>query len=44
MRSLISSPNFSRLTAAGFIQSAIGLVMLVLANRVARRFGRASIY
>lgn len=44
MRSLIQSPNFSRLTAAGFIQSLIGLAMLLAANGLARRFGRASIY
>jgi putative aldouronate transport system permease protein len=44
MRSLISAPNFSRLAAAGLIQSSIGLLMLLGANALARRFGRSSIY
>lgn len=44
VRSFSVSPNFSRLTAAGFVQSAIGLVLLVIANRAVRAFGKEGLY
>jgi len=44
LRNLTQNPNFSRLAAAGFIRSAIGMTLLVTANSLARRFGRTSIY
>jgi ABC-type polysaccharide transport system permease subunit len=44
LRNLTANPNFSRLAAAGFIRSAIGMTLLVMANGLARRFGRTSIY
>lgn len=44
LRSLEHNPNFSRLAAVGFIRSFIGMTLLVVANSLARRFGRTSIY
>lgn len=44
VRSLETNPNFSRLAAAGFIRSAMGMCLLVIANTLARKFGRTSIY
>jgi putative aldouronate transport system permease protein len=44
IRNLSHNPNFSRLAAAGFIRSFIGMTLLVVANSLARRWGRASIY
>lgn len=44
VRSLATNPNFSRLAAAGLIRSIMGMCLLVLANSLAKRFGKASIY
>ena len=38
VRSFEQTPNFSRLTAAGFIQSALGVVLLVIANETVKYF------
>ena len=44
VRSLSLSPNFSRLTAAGLIQTVIGLVLLVIANRAVKALGKEGLY
>lgn len=44
LRALRENPHWSRLAAAGFIRSVIGLVLLLIANRVVRLFGREGIY
>ena len=44
VRSLSISPNFSRLTAAGLIQTVIGLALLVIANRAVRALGKEGLY
>ncbi len=44
VRNLSQNPNFSRLAAAGFVRAFIGMTMLLIANSLARRFGRTSIY
>ncbi len=38
VRSFEQTPNFSRLTAAGFIQSALGVVLLFVANQTVKYF------
>ena len=38
VRSFEQTPNFSRLTAAGFIQSALGVVLLFVANETVKYF------
>ena len=37
VRSYASNPNFSRLTAAGFLQSLLGMILLVVANEAVKR-------
>ena len=37
VRSYASNPNFSRLTAAGFLQSLLGMILLVTANQAVKR-------
>jgi len=37
VRSFASNPDFSRLTAAGFLQSFLGVILLVLANEFVKR-------
>ena len=37
VRSFASNPDFSRLTAAGFLQSFLGVILLVLANELVKR-------
>lgn len=44
VRSLSTAPNFSRLAAAGFVRSIIGMTLLILANRIVRAIGREGIY
>lgn len=44
LRMMRENPHYSRLAAAGFIRSVIGLVLLLVANRVVRFFGREGIY
>ena len=44
VRSLSTNPNFSRLAAAGLVQSLIGMFLLMGANRSVRLFGREGIY
>lgn len=44
LRNLQGNPNFSRLAAAGFLRSVIGMALLVTSNGLARRFGKTSIY
>jgi putative aldouronate transport system permease protein len=44
VRQMTTSPVWSRLAAAGFIQSLIGMVLLLLANRLIRFTGREGIY
>ena len=44
VRSLSLSPNFSRLAAAGLIQTVIGLALLVIANRAVRALGKEGLY
>lgn len=38
VRSFSTAPNFSRLAAAGFMQSFLGLILLLVANQVVKRF------
>jgi putative aldouronate transport system permease protein len=38
VRSFASNPDFSRLAAAGFIQSVLGFLLLLTANQVVKRF------
>lgn len=40
----MGAPQFSRLAAAGLVKSGIGMVLLLVANRLARRAGREGIY
>jgi putative aldouronate transport system permease protein len=44
VRSLATAPNFSRLAAAGFVRSIIGMCLLIAANRAVRALGREGIY
>jgi putative aldouronate transport system permease protein len=44
IRNVTGNPNFSRLAAAGFIRSVLGMTLLVTSNAFARRFGKTSIY
>lgn len=44
VRNLSANPNFSRLAAAGLIQSVIGMVLLFGSNRIVRATGREGIY
>jgi putative aldouronate transport system permease protein len=44
LRMIQENPHWSRLAAAGLIRSVIGLVLLLVANRVVRFFGREGIY
>ncbi len=44
VRNLSTNPNFSRLAAAGLIQSVIGMVLLFGSNRIVRASGREGIY
>ena len=44
LRSLQQNPHWSRLAAAGLIRSIIGLVLLLVPNRIVRLFGREGIY
>jgi putative aldouronate transport system permease protein len=37
VRSFASNPDFSRLTAAGFLQSFLGVILLILANELVKR-------
>lgn len=37
VRSFASNPDFSRLTAAGFLQSFLGVILLVVANEIVKR-------
>ena len=44
VRQMTTSPVWSRLAAAGFIQSLIGMILLLAANRLIRFTGREGIY
>jgi putative aldouronate transport system permease protein len=44
IRNVQGNPNFSRLAAAGFLRSVIGMTLLIVSNSLARRFGKTSIY
>jgi len=44
VRMLTDQPNFSRLAAAGFISSFIGLLLIMATNRAIRLLGREGIY
>ncbi len=44
MRMLQENPHFSRLAAAGLVQSVIGMVLMLVANRLVRMTGREGIY
>ncbi len=44
VRMLRLRPHFSRLAAAGFVQSIVGLILLLAANRLVKFFGREGIY
>lgn len=44
VRQMQLNPNWSRLAAAGFIRALIGMVLLLIANRLVRLAGREGIY
>lgn len=44
VRQMQLHPNWSRLAAAGFIRSLVGLVLMLIANRLVRLTGREGIY
>jgi putative aldouronate transport system permease protein len=44
VRNLQQMPNYGRLAAAGMVKSVFGFVLLTLANRLVKLFGREGIY